>query len=367
MPRKKSQKQKEEPKKDQTKPEEDEKSLTTAPDEVEGSVEKDKKDEPSEEAKPESGTTDETDKSEEEIAAVDTDTNPESETAEEIKEEPKELTEEDIITILKTFTGVGQVMAQRIIKAGFDSREKLSTIAIDDLKKIRGIGHTLAENVSSGMENAIKKFDAPEPSETEKAKETGPGITDKAMGLIKGTISKITGFFKGKKPKGTAEDDSSEEKDKLEPGSDGQIKPDRSDQTESGPEELYPEVGADSSKPEHDTSSEPVTVEDGDTTTETQPEPEPAKEPEPEPKPEPEPEPEPVKEPEPKFNFNDASGLFQWFELTPNLRNDSGKLVFKAGYNNLNELKEAVVDDLVLISGIDKQEAEIICQELNNL
>ena len=62
------------------------------------------------------------------------------ETGEEKKEQLKELSKEDILKILKSFNGVGQVVGERIYDAGFDSREKLQTMTSDDLKKIRGIG-----------------------------------------------------------------------------------------------------------------------------------------------------------------------------------------------------------------------------------
>ena len=118
---------------------------------------------------------------------------------EKLLEEPKELTKEDIITILKTFPGVGQVTAERIYNAGHDSRENLQKASAADLQKVRGIGKALAEQIASGLETAIKRFDKPESEKA--AGEKVPGITEKTLGFIKGTVSKITGFFKGKSPK----------------------------------------------------------------------------------------------------------------------------------------------------------------------
>jgi DNA uptake protein ComE-like DNA-binding protein len=271
--------------------------------------------------------------------------------------ELKELTEDDVFTILKTFPGVGQVMAQRIFKAGFDTREKLLAITIEDLKKIRGIGALLAGTIADGMEKAVKDFDEPEKTEKETTKE-GPGITDKAVGFIKGTFSKITGFFKGKTPKGKAEDSKPGDKvgDTGDIDKDKELKP----ETASG-DSNYPEVGAPDESKEPEKEPEPVTIEPS----ESEPEdkilaPEPEKEHEPKPKH------EEIKE-EPKISLYDASGLFTWFEKTPNLSVETGKLVFKAGYNNLEELKEAVIDDLVLINGIDKKEAELICDEIRKI
>jgi ribosomal protein S13 len=283
------------------------------------------------------------------------------------KEKPKELkelTEEDIFTILKTFSGVGQVMAQRIFKAGFDTREKLQGITVEDLKKIRGIGASMAQTIADGMEKAIKDLDEPEKKDKE-TKEEGPGITDKAVGFIKGTFSKITGFFKGKTPKGKVEESKPGEITEGVGEGNGIKLETTSEDSE------YPEVGApeDAKVPE----PEPVTVEPSEAEPEekllepeTKTEPEAEREQIPEPKPDLQPGPE-QKQEEPKINLSDASGLFSWFERTPSLTVETGKLVFKAGYNNLEELKEAVIDDLVLIRGIDKKDAELICDELRKI
>jgi ERCC4-type nuclease len=347
---------------DKEKEKDEEETATTTTDEPES---KDKSEENSEE-----NSEEKTEEKTEEKSEADKETKPEDE-----KEEPKELkelSEEDIFTILKTFPGVGQVMAQRIHKGGFDSREKLQGITIDDLKKIRGIGISLAETIAGGMEKAIKDFDEPEKMEEETKKE-GPGITDKAVGFIKGTFSKITGFFKGKTPKGKAEE--------PKPGDQGEgVGKDKELKPETPSEDSdYPEVGTPEASKEPEKEPEPVTVEpseaepeekilEPETTSMEETKSEKPEDEKDEPKIEPKLKPEQEqKQEEPKINLSDASGLFSWFEKTPSLRVETGKLVFKAGYNNLGELREAVVDDLVLINGIDKKEAETIYDELRKI
>ena len=293
----------------------------------------------------------------------------------EVKDDKKkELTKDDIISILKTFPGIGQVIAERIYNAGFDSRENLEKITVDDLKKIRGIGLSMAQNIESGLKQAIKKFDEPDKAGESASKKDEPGITDKAMGFIKGTISKITGFIKGKMPKGkTEEQKPTPEEKSIKPADESKPKEDREITTEgSGDNDLYPEVGAPESGTEPEKPVEPVTVESSDNDSEPslkildQSDKHEGQEPESPEKSEtkiitkPEPEPE-------KINLKDPSGLFKWFESMQNLHPDAGKLIFKAGYNNLEELKDAVVDDLVLIKGIDRNEAQIICDELKKL
>ena len=56
-----------------------------------------------------------------------------------------------------------------------------------------------------------------------------------------------------------------------------------------------------------------------------------------------------------------------WFENTPNLSLEAGKLLFKAGYNNLEELKDAVVEDLTMVNGISEGVAKTIYEELQKL
>lgn len=369
MPRSKSTKSSKE-KKDETKSKSEQ-----AKDEPEETKEENEKKEEETVSEPEGAIEEEKPETKSETSSEE-----EKEKEKEEKEEkkPKELTEEDIIKIIKSFSGIGQVIAERIYKAGFDSREELQSITADDLMKIRGIGRTMAENIANGMEKAISDFDSPPKKEEKKMDK---GITDKAVGFIKGTFSKITGFFKGKLPKskpGGGDESKSKTDTKPEDKASGK-EPEQKEPEKSAEDELYPEVGAPEETAEQKSKVEPVTVEASEIepeeelpkVTDTKPEPEPEVkqelEQEPEPKSEPEPEPKPEPEPERKINVDDSSGLLIWFETTPALRSEAGKLVFKAGYNNLIELKEAVVDDLVLIKGIDQQEAETIFDELQKL
>jgi hypothetical protein len=324
-----------------------------------------------------------TEEAKEKTEETETETEPEPE--KEKEEEPPELTKEDIIKILKSFPGVGQVMAERIFDAGFDSRETLKTILPEDLKKISGIGQTLAENISKGIENAIKDHDKPPEVP---AKKEGPGISDKAVGFLKGTIAKLTGFFKGKSPKPKSKE-SEKPSEILESGeSDSKEKLDetKTDENLIDKEKYYPEVGAPETAPEPEIKPESVTVEPSDEPVtelpstsediqlEDQELPEEVSEPELEQEPELDDSPaleitstitEPIETPE--LNLNDSSGLLLFFESTPNLRTETGKLLFKAGYNNLNELREAVIEDLLLVKGVEQYEAKAICDELSKL
>ncbi len=308
----------------------------------------------------------------------------EAERAEEKK--PKEFTKEDILKILKSFSGVGQIIAERIHDAGFDTRERLLAMTADDLSKIRGIGKSMAENIVNGLEKAVKDFEAPPKEEKKKPEQ---GITDKALGFIKGTFGKITGFFKGKlpKPKSTSSGSSETARTKVEPEKNEEGKTIESEVKEPKADEQYPEVGVPEEKVEEVQAQEPVTIEGSESETkeeraeskdeslelgsELPPEQEAEETPKLEQVSKPEFEPqkkiEPEKEPGPVISLTDASGLLKWFEITPNLRVETGKLIFKAGYNNLEELKEAVVEDLILIKGITKQEATDIYHELKKL
>ncbi len=313
--------------------------------------------------------------------------------AQEAKKEKPELAKDDIIKILKTFTGVGQVMADRIYKAGFDSREKLESLTIDDLKKIPGVGQALAETIYEGMANAIKQFDEPPKKETEKVE---PGITTKAMGFIKGTISKIGGFFKGKMPKSKKEPGKKVEvptgtegevKEKLDSDKELSVVSETKSEIEKAEEkrdeevvkdEYFPEVGAPTEAPEGELKYEQVTVEAGgagsttdlsavaptDTALTT------GADTESKLKSESKHEAMRIQtdlQKIPKINLKDSSSLLKWFESKPNLRTEAGKLLFKAGYNNLEELSEAVVEDLVLVQGISQDEANTIFAELQKL
>lgn len=308
---------------------------------------------------------------------------------EEGKSPAPELTKDDIIKILKTFSGVGQVIAERIYETGFDNREKLKAVTAEDLKKIDGVGQVMAEDLAANMESAIKKFD--EPEKKEEPKKEAKGITDKAIGFVKGTISKITGFFKGKSPKSKpkAEEPKVSESGKVKPETNlksesaaapGDLK---STKEGAGEETYFPEVGSPKEEIEEKPKHESVSIESSDTelgsellepeievkkpaeAEEPMQKPELVKKPEPESKPGLTHTPEPEKQP--RINLKDSSGLLIWFEASPNLRPEAGKLLFKAGYNNLEELMEAVVEDLVLVNGINEVEAKTIYSELKKL
>jgi len=289
-------------------------------------------------------------------------------------EKPPELSKDDIIKLLKTFPGVGQVMAERIYDAGFDNREKVLSITSEDLKKIRGIGKVTAENLATGMEDTVKKYEEP-PKAEETVKQ--PGITDKAMNFFKGTFSKITGFFKGKSPKTKAEPavkpsaptpdqevlGTAEQPDQEPPKADEAVK-----------ETYFPEVGSPEETSEQPTVHESVTIETSDTEPSTESQLDHVTEPTIDIMPEAESKLETpltsqdtVSTSAMKIDFKESSGLLKWFEHQPNLRAEAGRLLFKAGYNNLEELKEAVVEDLILVNGISDNEAKTIYEELQRL
>ncbi len=311
----------------------------------------------------------------------DKDESKERSTEQETKEEPEILTKDDLINILKSIPGVGQVMAEHIYDAGYDTQDKFRSLTMDDLKKVKGIGQAMAEKIVAGMENAIKQSKVVTEEEKEGAK--GPGIAAKTMGLITETVSKIRGFFKGKSPnaKPKSKDNSTDETGSVsvktgEPEDEGEGAKKDVDNKDT----YFPEVGKDTEIVEDPPKHEPVTVEPSDTEPgysplhaqdlpeETSPEIIPESEPEPKYEQEPEQKasaPEPVLEPE--INLIDPSGLLKWFEISQNLNSHTGKLIFKAGYNNLEELQEAVVEDLILVQDITRQEAEKICEELKKL
>ena len=295
-----------------------------------------------------------------------------------LKNSNNESSKENILKILKTFPGVGQVMAERIYEAGFDSKNKLTSLSVEELKKIPGIGKSIGESIVDGMELAIKQFE--EPVKKEEVKKDS-GITDKAMGFVKGTISKITGFFKGKHPKkktmpsvksevgiGTETEDKVPETEDNDLATDTEtkveIKTNDTEETKEAIKETYfPEVGAPGEENELEAVTEPVTIESSnmapksDSISVSAPLPV---------------EPELPKTPlglqmGSELNLNDSSGLLKWFESAPNFRAETGRLLFKAGYNNLNELREAVVEDLVLVKGITPDEARMIYGELHKL
>jgi ERCC4-type nuclease len=321
----------------------------------------------------------------------------EKEEQEQEKLEPPELTKEDIIKLLKAFPGVGQVMADRIYDAEYDSRDKLKAVTVEELQNIPGIGKALAETIVEGMETAIKQFD--EPPKPEEPKAEGPGIADKTVSFFKNTFSKITGFIKGKPPKPMAEQEEKPEDKTPKPTDDSELKPDselptgaekdekvekpldvlkrevaNTSETDAVTESYFPEVGTGEEEKVTEIDHEPVTIETPDTESDagvkdtlapvedTEPPPEPERTLK-----------EPIAElaeiaPEiPKFNTTDSSGMLLWFESTPKLRPEAGKILFKAGYNNLGELKEAVIEDLVLVNGINESEAKTIYEELRKL
>lgn len=396
-----------------TKSDKEEKAEATEKTETAKEEKKDKKDKDTQESKDESKD-ESTEKSDAESEPA---AEKEDEKETETPEEKPELTEEDVLQVFKNISGVGQVIAQRIFDAGYDTREKLEALTVEDLKKISGIGLVMAENIANEIKSALKTFDEPT-KEKDKDKEDKPGITDKAVGFVKGTISKITSFFKGKSPKAVAKDKLEPESEVGEAGKDtkeaeeeAKDKKDKEDGEDK--ESLYPEVGAPKEEPEAEEVHEPVTIEASDEpeqdikgalkdeeesikklaqdlntkikqriavkeTEERAIEKQLTKKEEPEikaaaPGPtstlESKPEPESLKpvDTTPKINLTSSSALLHWFESEPELRPEAGILLFKAGYNNLEELKEAVVEDMTLVKGISINEAQLIYKELRKI
>ena len=101
---------------------------------------KDEKSEAEEEPKTEESQKEDADSDSGSDEKSDDESKEDSEKKDEEKQEPVELTKEDILKFLKTFSGVGQVMADRIYDAGFDSRDKLKSVTVEDLQKLPGIG-----------------------------------------------------------------------------------------------------------------------------------------------------------------------------------------------------------------------------------
>ena len=87
---------------------------------------------------------------------------------------------EDIIKFLTSIQGIGKAKAEAIIKAGFDSIEKLKEADVKELSGIKGIGEELAKKIKEKAEKqllrpggaeAVKKEEVSEKKTEEKAEE----------------------------------------------------------------------------------------------------------------------------------------------------------------------------------------------------
>jgi len=87
---------------------------------------------------------------------------------------------EDIIKFLTSIQGIGKAKAEAIIKAGFDSIEKLKEADVKELSGIKGIGEELAKKIKEEAEkqllrpggaDAVKKEEVSEKKTEEKAEE----------------------------------------------------------------------------------------------------------------------------------------------------------------------------------------------------
>jgi ERCC4-type nuclease len=296
------------------------------------------------------------------------------------EKEPEPETREEVIVYMKKLPGIGLSKANALYEEGFDSTERLKSATEDDFVKVKGIGPSQAKSLTESIEKleagTLEARTAEEPEATSGEPGGGP------MDFIKGTASKIFGFFKGKKP---------------EPESGA-----RGPEPESVPEpEPTTEPEAESEGDVKD-GEEPVDVTEGEVpkddkkeeeiTEEKTPEPETEPEPEPEPttEPEPTPEPEPEKEPEPEVGIEVGGGetpgleesvvvtsdappaptmeeTIQAYLELPGIGESTATRLYEAGYETIDELKDAEEDDLKFIEGISDKTAEAIVKALKSM
>lgn len=230
---------------------------------------------------------------------------PEAPAAPKEEPQPEEDTKETILAHLKKIPGVGLVMAEKIYDAGYTTRAQLKEVTAEELGKIQGVGPSMATKIidslkklEEGKELAIKAEEAPKPA--------GPGITDKAMGLIKGTYSKIKGFLVKSPPV-------KKEGEAAKP-------------PEGKPEESVEVTGAPS---DEETQEEPKPEVEG-----------------------------PSAEPGTK------EAVLESYEKIAGIDTDLALKLYDAGYGSMDELKEAEVDDLILIEGITPEKAREIFEGL---
>ncbi len=231
------------------------------------------------------------------------------EEATESKDEPKpeEDTKETILAHLKKIPGVGLVMAEKIYEAGYTTRAQLKDVTAEELGKIQGLGPSMATKIVESLKKIEEGKDLVK-KEEEAPKPVGPGITDKAMGLIKGTYSKIKGFLV-KSPPVKKEGEAAKPPDE-QPSESVEVTGAPSDESEDAP------------KPEGEApAAEPGTEE----------------------------------------------AVLESFEKIAGIDKDLASKLYEAGYGTMAELKEAEVDDLILIDGITPEMAKQIFEGLKTV
>lgn len=105
------------------------------------------------------------------------------------------LAENDLLRILTSIQGIGKVKAQEIIKAGFNSEEKLKEAKIEDLVKIKGINEDLAKKIKEKFGEKIEEVSKGEEKEKEeetekKEKKRKPSMKPKLDEKIRDALEK---------------------------------------------------------------------------------------------------------------------------------------------------------------------------------
>lgn len=305
----------------------------------------------------------------------------------ETEPETEPQSKEEVIEYMKKLPGIGMSKAQLLYDSGFDSTEKLKTAKPEDFSNVTGFGTSMSirlcesiKALESGELEAKAKEEAAKAAsaaESSTAAETGEktSVTGSVGNFFKGTYGKIMGFFKGKKPAGESggtmvepeveaetpfSTETAEEKDKVEPSA---------EVTEIAGEEAKPEIES--------TEGEGIDKPAGEA--------EPG-EPKTEDKPEPETDKAKVEAPEPpKEGDESLSGLEEPVEISggepevltkddvikaycdiPGVSEATATKLYDAGYESMDELREAEEDDLKMVDGIGPKTAETISKALKS-
>lgn len=265
---------------------------------------------------------------------------------------PEPETREDVIEYMKKIPGIGINKASLLYYEGFDSTEKLKNATADEFVQVRGIGRSMANKMVESIE-AIEKVEdlaakeEPGPAATEPPKPEGGG----AMGFFKNTYNKVLGFFKGKKPapaeeeqpqpEGESEDKKTDDEPKEEPAEPGEEEKDTpaEEPKEEGKEDTGEEPAAGDVKSVEEPSEasrDTETVGGVEITAE-----------------------------EPRELTKDD--IIASYGKLEGVSEDIAKALYKAGYESMDELKEAQVEDLQMVPGIDSEAAETIVNALKEV
>ena len=286
------------------------------------------------------------------------------------KPDKLDLEKSELIELLQTISGVGPSMAGRLYEAGLTDKTKIRDVTLEELVEVKGVSGTFAENIL----NAIKEMDLGDKSEgeeevteiaeievgvegvgdaTEDAKPPEEGIDAEGkeyggpMKFFKDALNKVKGIFVGKDkdtdkkisvPEESAESPGSAVSE-AEPGVEIESVPEPDSETTEAPEvEVEPKVESEpGSEPEPESAGrvvfEKVKKGEGETLS------------------------EPI--------IDEREKVTKQFEEQLGLTSIRAAQIYDAGYENLDELQEAEVQDLAMIQGINPTIARKIYGELH--